>query len=43
MEGNVRKDLSVLRSSPLVRKELAECAMGFVYDLKTDLLNQIEP
>lgn len=41
MEESVRLDLNVLRSSALVRKELADCARGFVYNLKTGLLSSV--
>lgn len=31
----MKDDLEILRASTLVRKELAEAATGYVYDIKT--------
>ena len=42
LEQSVRDDLALLKASPLVRKELAENAKGFVYDIKTGLLTPVE-
>ncbi|KAG7008631.1 hypothetical protein G7Y79_00005g017720 [Physcia stellaris] len=41
LEQSVRDDLAVLRESPLVRKELAENAAGFVFDVKTGILSRV--
>ena len=38
----MKDDLAVLKKSPLVRKELADRAQGFVYDIKTGLLSKVE-
>jgi hypothetical protein len=38
----VRDDLSFLRESPMVRKGLAEVARGFVFDLKTGVVKEVQ-
>jgi carbonic anhydrase len=42
MDQSVREDLNVLKTSPFVRKELADAARGFVYDLKTGLVREVQ-
>ncbi|MCJ1452082.1 hypothetical protein MMC28_002423 [Mycoblastus sanguinarius] len=42
VEQSVKDDLAFLKQSNLVRKELADNAYGFVYDLKTGLLSAVE-
>ncbi|KAH8806098.1 carbonic anhydrase [Xylogone sp. PMI_703] len=41
LEQSVRDDLAILKSYPFIRKELANRARGFVYDLKTGLLTAV--
>jgi carbonic anhydrase len=41
IEQNVRDDLEWLKSAPLIRKELAERARGFVYDIKTGRVYEV--
>lgn len=41
IEQNVKDDLNWLKSAPLVRKELAERARGFVYDIKTGRVHEV--
>jgi carbonic anhydrase len=41
MEESVRYDLEVVRNSPYIRKELKDSARGFVFDIKTGLLNPV--
>lgn len=38
----MRDDLNILKTSPFVRKELADAARGFIYDLKTGLLREVQ-
>jgi len=42
VEQSVKDDLAVLRTSPFVRRGLAERSVGFVYDLKTGVLSPVE-
>ena len=41
IEQNVKDDLNWLKSALLVRKELAERARGFVYDIKTRRVHEV--
>ncbi|KAH6662259.1 carbonic anhydrase [Halenospora varia] len=41
LEQSVKDDLNILRSSPLVRKELADKAVGYVFDIKTGALSPV--
>lgn len=41
MEEGVRHDLEVIRKSPYLRKELKDSARGFIFDIKTGLLNPV--
>ncbi|EED17478.1 conserved hypothetical protein [Talaromyces stipitatus ATCC 10500] len=41
IEQNVRDDLEWLKTAPLVRKELAGSARGFVYNIKTGKLHEV--
>lgn len=41
MDQTVRDDLNILKTSPFVRKDLADAARGFVCDLKTGLLREV--
>ncbi|TVY65516.1 Carbon disulfide hydrolase [Lachnellula suecica] len=41
LEQSVRDDIALLKAAPLVRKELADAAVGFVYDLKTGELTPV--
>lgn len=41
MEQNVKDDLEWLKSAPLIRKELAARARGFVYDIKTGKVHEV--
>lgn len=38
---SVREDLKFLKSHPLVRQELRDTAVGYVYDIKTGMLNPV--
>ncbi|KAB5562767.1 carbonic anhydrase [Coniochaeta sp. 2T2.1] len=40
-EKSVRDDLTFLRSTPFLRKELADQVHGFLYDIKTGLLSPV--
>ena len=42
LEQSVRDDLAILKANPLIRKELAERAHGFVYDIKTGALTPVK-
>lgn len=42
LEQSVRDDLTILKKSPLISKELGERSVGFVYDIKTGLLTAVE-
>ena len=42
IEQSVRDDLAVLREHPLVRQELKERSVGFVYDILTGLLTKVD-
>ena len=42
IEQSVKDDLAFLREHPLVRKELKEKAVGFVYDIITGLVTQVD-
>ena len=42
IEQNLIDDLKLLRSSPLIRKELAEHSRGFMYDIKTGKLEEVK-
>ena len=39
---SVRDDIEILKKNPFIRKELADKAVGFVYDLKSGLLTPVE-
>ncbi|KAF4637924.1 hypothetical protein G7Y89_g147 [Cudoniella acicularis] len=41
LEQSVKDELKILRASPLVRRELAERAAGFVFDIKTGELTPV--
>ncbi|KAL9115216.1 MAG: hypothetical protein Q9227_001010 [Pyrenula ochraceoflavens] len=41
VEQSVRDDIGVIRASPLIRRELAERATGYVYDIKTGMLRPV--
>ncbi|KAF2489009.1 carbonic anhydrase [Lophium mytilinum] len=42
LEDSVRENLSFLKGSALIRKELADRCVGFVFDIKTGALNRVE-
>ena len=42
IEQSVRDDLAVIREHPLIRKELREKAVGFVYDIHTGLVTRVD-
>jgi carbonic anhydrase len=42
LEQSVRDDLAILKSSPFIKKELADRCVGFVYDLETGALTIVE-
>ncbi|KAM0805785.1 carbonic anhydrase [Usnea florida] len=42
LEQSVRDDLAVIRGYPLLRKELADRSHGYIYDIKTGLLNPVD-
>jgi carbonic anhydrase len=42
LEESVREDLAWLRSSPFIKKELAERTHGFIYDIKSGKVNKVE-
>lgn len=42
LEQSVRDDIAVLKANPFIRKELAENAVGFVYDIKSGLLTPVK-
>jgi len=42
LEQSVRDDLKIVRDSPMVRQELKDKAIGFVFDIKTGLLTKVE-
>jgi carbonic anhydrase len=42
LEQSVRDDIAILKENPYIRKELADRAVGFVYDLKTGLLTPVK-
>lgn len=42
VEQSVRDDLHVLKTNLYITKELADNSSGFVYDIKTGLLTQVE-
>ncbi|KAH8670129.1 carbonic anhydrase [Tricladium varicosporioides] len=42
LEQSVKDDLNILRSSPLVRKGLADKAVGYVFDIKTGALTRVD-
>lgn len=41
IEQSVRDDLEWLKSASLIRKELADSAVGFVYDIHTGKLHRV--
>ncbi|OKL58115.1 hypothetical protein UA08_06702 [Talaromyces atroroseus] len=41
IEQSVRDDLAWLETTPFIRKELADSATGFVYDIKSGKLHQV--
>ena len=42
VEQSVKDDLAILSASPYVRKEVVERAVGFVFDIKTGKLTQVQ-
>ncbi|KAH8894493.1 carbonic anhydrase [Thozetella sp. PMI_491] len=42
LEQGVRDDVELVRSSPLIRKELADRTQGFVYDMTTGKVNSVD-
>ncbi|TKA77037.1 hypothetical protein B0A49_02218 [Cryomyces minteri] len=42
IEQSVKDDLSIPKSLPYIRKELANFSAGFVFDIKTGLLSPVE-
>ncbi|KAE8442446.1 hypothetical protein EG329_003347 [Mollisiaceae sp. DMI_Dod_QoI] len=42
LEQSIRDDLAILKASPLMRKELLDRSVGFIYDIKTGKLNPVE-
>jgi carbonic anhydrase len=42
LEQSVRDDIAILKANPFIRKELAEHANGFVYDLKSGVLTPVK-
>lgn len=41
LEQSVKDDLAILKASPLIRKELADHCVGFLYDLTTGELSSV--
>lgn len=41
MEEGVKHDLEIVRKSPYLRKELKDSVRGFIFDIKTGLLNPV--
>jgi carbonic anhydrase len=42
IEQSVKDDLAWLKTMLLIRKELADSAVGFVYDIKSGKLHPVE-
>jgi carbonic anhydrase len=42
IQQNLADDLKLLRSHPLIRKELVERSYGFMYDIKTGKLEEVK-
>ncbi|CZR57895.1 uncharacterized protein PAC_07784 [Phialocephala subalpina] len=42
IEQSIKDDLVILKSSPYIRKELADRSVGYVFDLKTGELTPVE-
>ena len=42
LEQSVKEDISLLRQSPFLPKELVESAVGFTYDIKTGKLTPVQ-
>ncbi|CAG8958311.1 hypothetical protein HYFRA_00000666 [Hymenoscyphus fraxineus] len=42
LEQSVMEDLKMLRENPLVRKDLAQGATGYIFDIKTGVLSPVE-
>lgn len=43
LEQSVRDDIAVAKTSPFIRKELADGLFGYVYDLETGRLTEVNP
>lgn len=43
VKQSVLDDIATLKASPLVRQGLKDAARGFVYDIKTGLLEEVVP
>jgi carbonic anhydrase len=43
LEQSVRDDIAVAKTSPFIRKELADRLFGYVYDLETGRLTEVNP
>ncbi|CAG8971899.1 hypothetical protein HYALB_00007815 [Hymenoscyphus albidus] len=42
LEQSVMEDLKMLRENPLMRKDLAQGATGYIFDVKTGVLSPVE-
>ncbi|KAF8862799.1 carbonic anhydrase [Acephala macrosclerotiorum] len=42
IEQSIKDDLAFLKSSPFIRKELADRSVGYVFDIKTGKLSPVE-
>jgi len=42
IEQSIKDDLAILKASPLIRKELAERAVGYLYDIQTGSLKKVD-
>jgi carbonic anhydrase len=42
IQQNLADDLQLLRSNPLLRKELAERSHAFMYDIRTGKLEEVK-
>jgi len=42
LEQSIRDDLAILKASPLMRKELLDRSVGFIYDIKTGKVNPVK-
>ncbi|KAH8596283.1 carbonic anhydrase [Bisporella sp. PMI_857] len=42
LEQSVRDDITILKSSAIIRKELKDATRGFIFDIKTGLVSAVE-